>query len=401
LKDVYKYKRKATTQHLDHAEFSDVIEAYMAHWLMNDDIPVAQHLLENNDEMLESFPKWGDVQMFARGVVRTIEFTRERAPQPGHARVAMTHKYSFDDAREAVRDITKTFASFWETECQAIKADLLELDKDGTGRVNLKDFYGANKDGQWRFGESESYLRELGALDESSTWRGKQVMISNYMQGASNCISSTNHYLVCCVSECEYVLNDIEEEIGSPVALATDILPLVGNMTNFDDDQPKIDDALRKQLFHIADVHGGKVPLHGRLFAQWLHYVFPSECPFPHKAGDTVALAPGQFGDNAVATPDEVELWVSTEVDSIQVDSTEGAEQQVQWMSQWTEEEELIADYSAHLWSPWNEVRDRLAMAGGVAAVLAFVWKAIQGPSANGEKNVGMFAPSSARSHFV
>ena len=32
----------------------------------------------------------------------------------------------------------------------------------------------------------------------------------------------------------------------------------------------------------VASHHGGKVPLHGRLFAQWLHHAFPRECPYPH-----------------------------------------------------------------------------------------------------------------------
>jgi len=29
------------------------------------------------------------------------------------------------------------------------------------------------------------------------------------------------------------------------------------------------------------------VPLHGRLFAQWLHHAYPRECPYPHVAGTT------------------------------------------------------------------------------------------------------------------
>ena len=37
-------------------------------------------------------------------------------------------------------------------------------------------------DKEWRFGESEEYLRQLGALDETSPWIGKQVMIPNYLQ---------------------------------------------------------------------------------------------------------------------------------------------------------------------------------------------------------------------------
>merc|ERR1719235_104457 len=52
--------------------------------------------------------------------------------------------------------------------------------------------------------------------------------------------------------------------------------------------------ALTKQLTEIANAHGGQVPLHGRLFAQWLHYAFPHECPFPHRAG---ALKPRTQGE--------------------------------------------------------------------------------------------------------
>merc|ERR1719230_652875 len=110
----------------------------------------------------------------------------------------------------------------------------------GTGRVSLSDFYGANADGEWRFGESEAYLRELGALDESSAWRGKQVIIPNYLQGASNCIVATPHYLVCCVNECESVLNGVEDAVGAPIAEPDDILHRVGNMTSFDDETPKV-----------------------------------------------------------------------------------------------------------------------------------------------------------------
>merc|ERR1719502_2312607 len=42
---------------------------------------------------------------------------------------------------------------------------------------------------------------------------------------------------------------------------------------------------LHHRLDEIAKHHGGLVPLHGRLFAQWLHYAYPRECNFPHAAG--------------------------------------------------------------------------------------------------------------------
>merc|ERR1719203_855924 len=104
------------------------------------------------------------------------------------------------------------------------------MDARGTGRVPLSKFYGTGLEADWRFGESESYLRELGALDETSTWQGKQVIIPNYIQAASNCIVSAPHYLVCCVNTCEALLGEVEVSVGSPMALPEDVLSLVGNM---------------------------------------------------------------------------------------------------------------------------------------------------------------------------
>ena len=89
------------------------------------------------------------------------------------------------------------------------------MDRDGTGRVRLKNFYGTGLEKYWRFGESERYLRELGVLDESSPRRGKQVMIPNYLQVASNCIVTTPQYSVCCKNECEQLLGDIELAIDA------------------------------------------------------------------------------------------------------------------------------------------------------------------------------------------
>merc|ERR1719321_1800594 len=48
---------------------------------------------------------------------------------------------------------------------------------------------------------------------------------------------------------------------------------------------PAITEDLRARLDEITKVHAGEVPLHGRLLAQWLHFAFPHECPYPHMGG--------------------------------------------------------------------------------------------------------------------
>jgi len=115
---------------------------------------------------------------------------------------------------------------------------------------------------------------------------------------------------------------------------------------------------MRSQLREIAKASpGGMVPLHGRLFAQWLHYAFPRECPFPHKAGETVALSPLEFGDQYAASEDEMSTIAAAKATVPSV--TEEDE-----MSQWSHEEELLSE-SIHLHAPW-EVR----LSGSAVCVL-------------------------------
>merc|ERR1719389_702945 len=143
----------------------------------------------------------------------------------------MSSKFSFNDAHKIVGGITRTFQTFWQSECESMKDALVSMDSRHTGRVPLSKFYKFSINSDWRFGESEEYLRELGALDDTSKWLGPQVIIPNYIQATSNCIVSTPHYLICCQNDCEVLLGEIEMELQAPTAAAKDILQLVGNMT--------------------------------------------------------------------------------------------------------------------------------------------------------------------------
>merc|ERR1719191_84994 len=246
-----------------------------------------------------------------------MTYTRSQEPKPEHSASLMTQRYSFDDAHEVVGSITNSFGSFWESECVTMKQSLADMDPKHTGRVPLSKFYGTAMDTEWRFSESEQYLRDLGALDETSRW-GKQVIIPNYLQGANNCIVTGQHYLVCCANECEGLLGEIEAKVRSPLASPSNILQIVGNMSSHsisldDDEPPRLEGALTKQLEEIASAHGGQIPLHGRLFAQWLHYAFPRECPFPYKAGATNAATPMEFGQQFVASKSEMERHAQQE----------------------------------------------------------------------------------------
>jgi len=348
LESVYRGSNYDPRDSLKRADLHNVLEDYIIEWMLGEDRQSILIFQRNHSLRDAVFPKWREISDMIQGTLKNMEFKQHTRPEFGQAHVALGQEYSFQDAHVAVGNIAQSFAGFWERECQDIKQNLIAMDKSGTGRVRLSDFYGSSMNGEWRFGESEAYLRELGALDESSPWKGKQVIIPNYMQAASNCIVSTPHYLVCCVNECESILNHVEAGVGSSLANPAQVLQLVSNVTDFDDEPPKLKDSLKVQLERIAETHNGKIPLHGRLFAQWLHYVFPRECPFPHKTGASSAQTPVQFGDDYVASTAEMTRHVQT------IHVEESQENDLHWMSQWSEEEELITDHGLDLRAPWE-----------------------------------------------
>lgn len=49
------------------------------------------------------------------------------------------------------------------------------------------------------------------------------------------------------------------------------------------------------RLDEIAAGNGGRVPLHGRLFAQWMHHAYPRECPRPHEDGAVGPQTPDEW----------------------------------------------------------------------------------------------------------
>lgn len=348
LETVYKQFGMETERSLSAKQTRRLIEVYMVNWMLGEDQQSIKILLRNRTLLESGFPHWKSIKHYVDGRVRMMDFKRARKPD-GHGRTLMDGRYTFDDVHEVVGGITQSFQLFWESECAAMKEQLVDMDRDGTGRVRLSDFYGTGLDKDWRFGESESYLRDLGVLDESSPWRGKQVIISNYLQAASNCIISAPNYLVCCINECESLLGEIEQEIGEPVAAPERILSIVGNMSSPsspDDDPPKLAGALTDQLMRVAETHQGVVPLHGRLFAQWLHYAFPRECAFPHKAGaySSHTLTPQAYGDDKYLASNEEMTHHASDREAPNSDEAPADESEFH-MSQWSSEEELFADY--------------------------------------------------------
>lgn len=306
-------------------------------------------LLRENLSLAQDF--FEDYESLITYVDGSVEAHRRSLPNPFKA------DYDFDNALEVAGDISLSMGVFWETECERVKDSLAAMDSTGTGRVRLADFHRAALNGEWRFSESKEYLRHLGALDETSVLAGPRVIIANYVQGPSNCIVSTPTFRVCCANDCESHLAEIEAAVKAPAALPEKILAVVSNITSFNDEEVVVSAKMRSQLFDIAQVHNGVVPLHGRLFGQWLHFIFPLECPYPHKAGSMGSMSFFEFGEDSLASSMEIEKHAATAT-TIQGNATNTLVQAQQieadWLSQWSHEEELISA-QVYLTAPWDK----------------------------------------------
>jgi len=249
--------------------------------------------------------------------------------------------YTFEQASDIVQSLAHGYGKWQNEECLSMKDELISMDRDGHGRIPLGRFYAHAGAGDYQFAESEDYLRQIGALDELAE-DGPSLLLSNYVSGPTNCIATSSYYSVCCRSECEGLISELEVHVQGPSASPQLLLSLVANLSSSTVDAPReIPEALADKLGEVAARNGGEVPLHGRLFAQWLHYAFPHECPYPHVADSSMrnALKPNQWLQNqAMALPDEMEHYASAFVSS----NSSGEQPVAPSLHLWTDEELLM-----------------------------------------------------------
>merc|ERR1719272_2474053 len=195
----------------------------------------------------------------------------------------------FGDVETVVAEIGERYGAYENIECQQFKSWLLDVEDTsagGAGHVRMADFYGqALNNNKWQFSESIDYLRDLGALDESDV-SNPRVIIPNYVASQSNCVATSAFYSVCCQDECEGIIGRVEELVSAPEASPSTLLSMIPTISSASVPSGRtLSPWLHQRLDEVAKHHGGLVPLHGRLFAQWLHYAYPRECSFPHAAG--------------------------------------------------------------------------------------------------------------------
>merc|ERR1719401_1173278 len=145
---------------------------------------------------------------------------------------------------------------------------------------------------------------------------------------------SSGFYSICCFNDCEELLRSLENQFRAPTAKPEEILEKVSLLESDTVAAPRnISSALQARLNQIGEMHGGRVPLHGRLFAQWMHHTYPRECLFPPVSGTTNPPSLDEWLGDMEASREEMER-VSSQVEVLDQEAAD---------LPWIEVEELVA----------------------------------------------------------
>jgi len=371
LEVSYKARGYDITDLLTRKQLLEVTEAYMLRWLYG---PYVEGLARveqmERSELEKKMRRWGNFFTLAEGHIWAFEQQHLHAAASKRAHGSGMREFwnplrplfSFADAQAVISSISTQFGRYWETECEGLMQVALRSERPGTGRLPLASFYNSALGGEWHFSESAAYLRQLGVLDESSRFRGPEVIAVNYIQASNNCLIAHKHFRVCCANPCQDFYSDLEAAVGAPEGEPEHILAIVSNFTyGFDDAAPRITKGLKAQLQEIAQANHGKIPLHGRLFAQWLHFVLPTECPFPRQSGSTIGLTPWEFGYGThAASVKEMRDTIKEDkarranYSKVTMDDAESED----FMNSWNHEEELLSSHLSQRPRSTRSLRD-------------------------------------------
>jgi hypothetical protein len=267
----------------------DVLDIYMTIYILGDKVKglSARKLRVAKEAMDEIYSGWTETQKFVRKLRAEVT--------GGKQTIKLT------DVRNIVIEIGKKFGQVQNKDCHTLKTRLISLELGEKGCVPFSSFYApsVNSNGnEWQFEESPDYLKQLGIVDSSNPDNMK-VMVPNYLNAPVNCLSASEYYSVCCIDECESILAHIERRVRGPSSTAAVVAALVSALpSSTEPGNRTLTSSQMRRLNSIAEKHDGQVPIHGRLFMQWMHMVYPRECAYPHVSGTTNPSLADEFEES-------------------------------------------------------------------------------------------------------
>jgi len=348
------------TDVLREEDITEILSSYLIVEMLQGDDDKQKHLkLKQNIDI--RYPYWSTTFLFLKDIIGSDIFERRPSANPFGE-----NTFGFEDAVRMAERISEEFGVWSQHECHEMKDMLAEQDIHGTGRVKLSDFYTYSKDGVWQFQEPSEHLRTGGVLDESSSFLGPQVMIANYLNSMSNCVTTSSYYSICCLNECDMVFQQLEASILGSTASVSEIIKAAEGTYQ----SPNISDVHRERLEGIAQLHDGKVHVHGRLFAQWLHFLFPHECPYPHAAGVVKPMSQSEWLalvgiENENVSDEEIAEHLKSEFARKPASTDAGA-------AMWNLEESLLEASTPYDFAPRSRIWSSLRLAAQLGMVISF-----------------------------
>jgi len=361
LKDFFQSQGHSVEDAISGETLAQIVDSYMTVYISGADFRQfsPKDVQKDNDFMAKNTKDWTETKEWVKSAFQDAAKTEGCVDEPRAC------QFRFADSARVVGAIVQKFGYFNDRQCHQVKSKLVGMAEHRSGRVKLAEFYKAGLSNSWMFNEKIDYLRSLGALDETVKDSPK-VLVPNYVSSWPNCLAPSQFYAVCCRNECEDYMQVIEKRIDGAMADPDDIMRLVETHSAFTEDAPPNLAALRPRLVSIAERHHGKVPIHGRLFAQWMHHAFPSQCAYPHEAGTTNPQTSNEWMSqtgqtDTAASQDEVATIVS------QHEEKNGPAQEVagepsEELASKSSEDEPTAASSDPSELPWTDVEELLVV---------------------------------------
>jgi len=186
--------------------------------------------------------------------------------------------------------IGEGYAQWQGKDCARVKEELSAKPSHREGHVKLSEVGPVHTPGRRSlFTESSEDLTQFGALS-SASGPDAQMIIPNYINSQSMCLSTASFYAACCVNECEGLLAKLERQVAAPEVEPSQLVRLLTALPG-----PGLSEALVGELHVLAGQGDGLVALHGRGLAAWMHRAFPLECPAPHSQKVTNPMTPDEW----------------------------------------------------------------------------------------------------------
>jgi len=320
-------------------EVDAVLDTYMMSYIVRFNL-TARSLQYVQERIHKIYPAWPETQQFLRGI---------RQSSGGHRSF-----FQRTDVEDLLEQVADQYGRWQDKECKDLKNLLVAIEDrtigtNGSGRVRIADFYGsAVHGGNLQFRETKEYLSQLGALDTTDA-SVPRVIIPNYINSPSNCLAGSKYYSVCCINECEDLIDGLEHRFQRPSAAPADIMEAVSALPSSSVPSGRaLPRLLEARLEEIARHHGGQVPLHGRLFSQWMHHAYPRECPYPHMSGTIKPQRSREYTQEKGISPTVAKEDLAEMVKVLKKEQASSDMESSEDCTAWSHEEELyVSDLAA------------------------------------------------------